>query len=49
MLSEYISQEIDLEILDMLLENALTTGYWSDRIGYSWNGAGFTSSGLNES
>ena len=47
MLSEYISQEIDLEILDMLMENALTTGYWSARIGYSWNGSGFTSSGLN--
>ena len=47
MLSEYISQEIDLEILDMLMENALTTGYWSARIGYSWNGSGFTSAGLN--
>ena len=47
MLSEYISQEIDLEILDMLLENALTTGYWSARIGYSWDGSGFASSGLN--
>jgi hypothetical protein len=47
MLSEYISQEIDLEILDMLMENALTTGHWSARIGYSWNGTGFTSSGLN--
>jgi hypothetical protein len=47
MLSEYISQEIDLEILDMLMENALTTGHWSARIGYSWNGSGFTSSGLN--
>ena len=47
MLSEYISQEIDLEILDMLMENALTQGYWSARIGYSWNGSGFTSSGLN--
>lgn len=47
MLSEYISQEIDLEILDMLMENALTEGYWSARIGYSWNGSGFTSSGLN--
>ena len=47
MLSEYISQEIDLEILDMLLENALTTGYWSARIGYSWDGNGFASSGLN--
>jgi hypothetical protein len=47
MLSEYISQEIDLEILDMLMENALTEGYWSARIGYSWNGTGFTSTGLN--
>ena len=47
MLSEYISQEIDLEILDMLMENALTAGHWSARIGYSWNGSGFTSSGLN--
>jgi hypothetical protein len=47
MLSEYISQEIDLEILDMLMENALTEGHWSARIGYSWNGSGFTSSGLN--
>jgi hypothetical protein len=28
-MSEYISLEIDLEILGMLLENALTTEYWS--------------------
>tara|TARA_R100001509_G_scaffold27292_1_gene14263 strand:- start:2706 stop:4379 length:1674 start_codon:yes stop_codon:yes gene_type:complete len=47
MLSEYISQEIDLEILDMLLENALTEAKWSARIGFSWNGNAFTSSGLN--
>ena len=47
MLSEYISQEIDLEILDMLLENALTEGKWSARIGFSWNGNNFVSSGLN--
>jgi len=33
MLSEYISQEIDLEILDMLIQNAVTTGYWSAKIG----------------
>ena len=35
MLSEYISQEIDLEILDMLLENALTKviGAESDILG----------------
>jgi hypothetical protein len=29
MLSEYISQEIDLEILDMLIGNAQTVDYWS--------------------
>jgi len=29
MLSEYISQEIDLEILDMLISNAATVDYWS--------------------
>ncbi len=29
MLSEYISMEVDLEILDMLIENANTTDYWS--------------------
>jgi hypothetical protein len=40
-LGEYISQEIDLEILDMLLSEAPTTDYWSTRIGYEWNGSGF--------
>ena len=33
MLSDYISLEIDLEILDMLKANALTTDYWSATIG----------------
>jgi hypothetical protein len=28
-MSEYISMEIDLEILDMLIQNALTVEYWS--------------------
>ena len=28
-MSEYIAMEIDLEILEMLIENALTTEYWS--------------------
>lgn len=41
MLSEYISLEIDLEILDMLLNAAQTTGYWSAKIGQVWNGTGF--------
>ncbi len=42
-LGEYISQEIDLEILDMLLSEAPSshTDYWSTRIGYEWNGSGF--------
>ena len=33
MLSEYISLEIDLEILDMLITNAQTKAFWSTRIG----------------
>ena len=39
MLSEYISLEIDLEILDMLKSNALTTEYWSATIGEEYNGS----------
>ena len=42
MLSEYISLEIDLEILEMLQQNAFTTDYWSSKVGYDWNGAGFS-------
>ena len=41
MLSEYISLEIDLEILDMLKANALTTEYWSLKTGNEWNGSSF--------
>jgi hypothetical protein len=37
MLSEYISLEIDLEILDMLKSNALTTDYWSATVGEEYN------------
>ncbi len=40
MLSEYISMEIDLEILDMLIKNALTTEYWSAKVGFEYDGAG---------
>jgi hypothetical protein len=39
MLSEYISQEIDLEILDMLIQNAVTTEYWSSVVGRVYNPA----------
>ena len=37
MLSEYISLEIDLEILDMLKSNALTTEYWSVTLGEEYD------------
>ena len=37
MLSEYISMEIDLEILDMLIQNASTTEFWSARVGYEYD------------
>jgi len=36
-LSEYISMEIDLEILGMLIENAATTDYWSAKVGNQIN------------
>jgi len=42
MLSEYISLEIDLEILEMLQQNAFTQEYWSAKVGYEWNGGGFS-------
>jgi hypothetical protein len=41
MLSEYISHEIDLEILDMLIKNAQTVEYWSAKNNEVWNGSGF--------
>jgi len=37
MLSEYVSQEIDLEILDMLIQNAQTIDRWSAKIGYEFD------------
>jgi len=37
MLSEYISLEIDLEILDMLKSNALTSEYWSVTLGEEYD------------
>ena len=37
MLSEYISQEIDLEILDMLIQNAVTNENWSAALGFEYS------------
>jgi len=36
-LSDYMSAEIDLEILDMLVMGATHTEYWSAKIGYEYN------------
>jgi hypothetical protein len=41
-LSQYISMEIDLELLDMLIQNAYTVDYWSAKSNNVWNGSGFT-------
>jgi len=49
MLSEYISLEIDLEILDMLQVNALTVDYWSATVGEEYNPAAGTWTGGNSS
>ena len=44
LLSEHISLEIDLEILDMLIQNAPTVEYWSAQVGNQINSTntGFT-------
>jgi hypothetical protein len=41
MISNYIAMEVDLELLDMLIENAATTGYWSAVNNETWNGTTF--------
>lgn len=38
-MSEYISMELDLEILDMLIQNAVTTDHWSAKNNTFWNDA----------
>jgi hypothetical protein len=40
-LSQYISMEIDLELLDMLITNAHTTDRWSAQNNTFWNGTTF--------
>ena len=41
LMSEYISLEIDMEILDMLIQNAPTTEYWSAKVGQDFENGGF--------
>jgi hypothetical protein len=45
-LSQYISMEIDLEILDMLIQNAFTVDYWSAVNNQAVDGTGVTNSNL---
>lgn len=40
-ISQYISMEIDLELLDMLISNAYTTDYWSAVNNNIWSGSSF--------
>ena len=49
MLSEYVSMEIDLEILDMLINSAATQDYWSAKVGQEYDAASnsFVSSQFN--
>ena len=46
-LSQYISMEIDLEILDMLIQNAFTVDYWSANNNTIWNGSSFVTASSN--
>jgi hypothetical protein len=42
MLSDYISMEIDLEILDMLIQDATTVDFWSAKAGEDYDAANTT-------
>jgi len=46
-MSEYIAMEIDLEILGMLIENALTVDYWSAVNNKAYDGSADTPSNSN--
>lgn len=43
-LSQYISMEIDLELLDMLIKNAYSVDYWSAQNNVVYNGSSFVAS-----
>ena len=45
MLSDYISMEIDLEILDMLVSDAVTTEYWSAKAGEDYDASANSNTG----
>ena len=45
LLSEYISMEIDLELIDMLIQDAATTEKWSAANNKVWNGTAWSTAG----
>jgi hypothetical protein len=48
MLSEYVTMEVDLEIIDMLKQNASAkTENWSAEMGMEWNGSAYQQTGAN--
>ena len=48
MLSEYVTMEVDMEIIDMLKLNASAkTEFWSAELGYEWNGSAFAQTSAN--
>lgn len=47
LLGEYITQEIDIEILDMLIQGAQTIDKWSCRLGYEWGGSAWSQTSAN--
>ena len=48
MLSEYVTMEVDLEIVDMLKQNASAkTENWSAEMGFEWNGSAFAQTSAN--
>ena len=47
LLSEYISMEIDLEILDMLIQDAVTTERWSASSNKTWANGAWSTTGAD--
>jgi len=45
LLSEYISMEIDLELMDMLIQDAATTERWSAANNKTWTGTAWSTAG----
>lgn len=48
LLSEHISMEVDLEILDMLIQGAVTTEKWSAVSNKVWNGTAWVTNGVSD-